>query len=336
MQVGIIGLNHKSAKLELREEFAAQCERRLADLMPSTLLSPFVLLSTCNRTELYFSADCLEIAQREFLDFLCSGLSDSVIDHIYSYLGIPCFHHLARVVSGLDSAVQAETEIQGQVKQAYLTASQERDLGSELHHIFQKSLRVGKKVRTELDFSRGYFDVQKAVSVLGEEHFECLTRPKILLVGLSEINQKVVHHLRNRGAQSLTICNRTDTRAKAFADEMDMSVLPWEEFHRWHEWDWVIFATKASHFLVRDQGHPIQSSLLVDLSVPRNVHPGLGELNGLSLVNIDQINCLIEERKADSSQGLRLAEQMVSEDVERHSKGFLEKRRSLAIQASGT
>ncbi len=269
MQIGVIGLNHKCASLE-------ELEQALREL---SLEGPRVLLSTCNRVEIYFSGHCPLLAGA------------------YTYWGEEAFFHLARVVSGLDSAILFETEIQGQVKVAYNQA--QRPLPSELHYLFQKCLKIGKDIRSSIHLCPHMASTDSAILPLVKNS------PKTLLVGASKINKALIEKYQGH---DLTLINRTPTLST-------VPVKPWEHLAKWHTYDLVIVATKSPTYLINEVppiDHPI---VLVDLSVPRNINPNLADHPLITLTNIEMLHNSIAKKRHIDPQILNNLERVVAEKV---------------------
>jgi glutamyl-tRNA reductase len=274
LKVGVIGISFKTADLELREAVARGAESLSgsgAVFFPHTT----VLLSTCNRTEIYFSSDDLSAAHSDILALLRSRIDVPFEHRLYSYFGMDCFYHLSRVASGLDSAILAETDIQRQVKLAYTRS--EIVLPAGLHYIFQKALKIGKNVRTEFEFATSLYGRlwQTAVERLGD-----LKKRRILLVGYSEINRGLISFLGHKGIDRVTICTRADVEGAV--DRRELS--------KWREYDWIVCATKADGYLI--EGNSDREHLIFDLSVPRVVDPDVGA----TLYNIEEIHSWVEQK----------------------------------------
>lgn len=320
MDVGVVGINHKQANLRLRERIAKVCLEHFGDHGDL----PHVLLSTCNRTEIYFSAPNLSSIHRRILCELRESLSEAALQGLYSFFGRDCLSHLARVTSGLDSAIIGESEIQGQVKQAYESARQQ-PLSSEMHFLFQKCLRIGKKVRTHFHFKPGMPDTESTILDVMRKLFGDVRRCRVLFVGASEINDKVLNRFQARGIQATTLCNRTHDRAVLFAKEKRVAIRPWGHVSKWHTYDAVIFATKSPDYLLAPQDMPSRLTapkLLVDLAVPRNVDPTLDRHPAITLVNIEKIHRLVEKRRKLTTSVLTDVEANVALEVDRHLTSF--------------
>jgi glutamyl-tRNA reductase len=331
MRVGVVGINHKLADLKLRDALAKACQKRFGANQSVHDQHHFVLLSTCNRTEVYFSSHELASTHSYLLNILRQDVKEDFEHKLYSYFGVDCFSHLTRVTSGLDSAIVAETEIQGQVKSAYHLASTYLCLPKELHFLFQKSMGIAKKIRSDLQLGRGMPNLEHAILQTGKYFFKDLLQPKILFVGMSEINQKILHFLKSKQYKDLTICNRSHERVTQFATTYHIRQLEWENIHSWYQFDWVIFGTKSPDYLIKQETffNPSQKSkLIMDLSVPRNVEPAIGRHATITLLNIDQINRLLNIRHRGMKQTLLEAETRVNSATYTHAHRYIQKQDS--------
>lgn len=323
MQIGIIGINHKSADLSLREKLAKACQRRFN---PNTFMHVHfssVLLSTCNRTEIYFSSLDLAHTHSELLAILRHEVAEEFEHRVYSYFGSDCFFHLACVTAGVDSALVGETEIQGQVKRAYETAAEYRALSKELHFLFQKCLKIGKNVRCQEGLKRDLPTLEETVLQAGENLLGDLSNRSILFVGLSEINHKIFMRFKHKGFWNITFCNRSYAKVAKIASKENIQLLVWEELEKWPMFDLTIFGTKSSEFLISKPPKSPSTKLIIDLSVPRNVDPKLGCQSKVTLLNVDQLNRMIDrKRRIRALEIARLETQVISGAVERQMSIF--------------
>ncbi len=309
MRVGVIGINHKLADLNLREKLAKACQRRFGIGNSIHEGHTFLLLSTCNRTEIYFSSENLAITHTYILSILRQEVSEEFEQKLYSYFGKDCLFHLSFVTSGLDSAIVAETEIQGQVKKTYEAALTSHLLPSELHYLFQKSLKISKQVRSQLLNGKKMAEVEHAVYQTGKQFFRDLSKVDVLFVGASEINKKLLHFFASKQL-SITLCNRTTEKALFYAERYNLQVLNWENLSQWHHYDWIILGTKAPHYCIQKDtltNISFPKKLIVDLSFPRNVDPKLAKDPRITLLNIDQINRMLKFRKAQLTKQIEEA-----------------------------
>ncbi len=332
MRVGIVGLNHKLANLTLRERLSKACQSYFCDYVHDD--HSFVLLSTCNRTEIYFSSEDLTGTHTFLLDLLRRMVPEEFDQKLYSYFGHDCFLHLARVVAGLDSAIVAETEIQGQVKNTYESVSAKRRLPKELHYLFQKTLKIGKLIRSEYAMGRGMPDIEHAVYTTASQYFEDIKDRNILIVGASAINHKIVNYLKLKQCSRLTICNRTIARGQQTAASLNIPFTPLHTVN-WTSYNCLIFGTKSQEHLLNT--HTLRnvnsSKLIIDLSVPRNVDPALSKHPLINLLDIDELNCSLHMRKEQMLHLLRSAEKRASMETQKHVHLYYkrEKRRQLYL-----
>lgn len=328
MRVGVLGINHKLADLKLRELLAKACHRRFGSETFIHNTHDFILLSTCNRTEVYFCSDDLAATHSYLLGILRNDVSEEFDQKLYSYFGRDCFLHLCRVTAGLDSAIVAETEIQGQVKNAYEHALKYNTLPYELHYLFQKSLGIAKKVRSVLPMKPGLPDIEHAIYQTGQHLFEMPQQAKILFIGASDINQKILEFLKNKNMPGISLCNRTMEKGRTIAEKYGVPLVSWDELDRWHTYDWIILGTKATDHLISHKHIPascISHKLVIDLSVPRNVDPQLSLHPQITLLNIDQINRRLKIRRKKMNLSLTHAEELVTQAISQHIKIFQDK-----------
>lgn len=335
MRVGVVGINHKLADLKLREQLAKACQKWFGPLHAVHDPHYFVLLSTCNRTEIYFSSHDLTAAHIYLLSILRVEVQEEFDHKLYSFFGIDCFSHLARVTLGLDSAIIAETEIQGQVKLAYESANNTHSMPCDMHFLFQKSLGIGKKLRSELQLGRGMPNLEHAILQIGKHVFNISDQVRLLFVGASDINEKILLFLRNKGFQNITLCNRSVDRARLFAEQQGVQHIEWDQMKEWHEFDWIIFGTKSPEYLIHsceiENQKRSSRKLIMDLCVPRNVDPKIGRESTITLMNIDQINRLLKIRFQNMTHLLSEAERRVSHAVHEHAVRYTAKEQSKIV-----
>lgn len=322
MRIAVIGINHKQADLKLREILARTCQRRFGTPLSIHNQHAFILLSTCNRTEIYFSSPDLTETHSYILNILNQEVPFNFDQKLYSYFGPDCFKHLVQVTAGLDSAIIAETEIQGQVKGAYENRAHQASLPPVMHFVFQKSLKISKEIRHKYSLGRGMPDLEDAVLQAGKQHLSNPFEKSILFVGASEINQKVLQFLQKKGCQQISICNRSQERAEQVSMRYQIPLLPWAQRFKLESFDWIIFGTKANEYLLTEES--IQSltmpKLIIDLACPRNVDP---KIKKWPLLNIDQINRMLKFRKKKIADTLKIAEKEISQRVESYAGKYL-------------
>lgn len=306
MLIGVIGINHKIADLNLRELLAHAFQKRFSHSKILHARQSFILLSTCNRTELYFSSNDLSYTHTYILSCLREEISIEFEQKLYSFFQNDCFFHLAKVVSGLDSAIIGETEIQRQVKEAYMNATCLQPLEKDLHFLFQKCLKIGKEIRSKIPLDRTIPDLEHACFFKGKTLFEDIEKTKVLFVGASEINIKIIRFLQSKGLESITLANRSFEKGKQIAKNLGVHHLQtWNDTVSWTAFDWIIFGTKASNYLMTNNNFaPSKQTLVIDLSVPRNVDP---IMTSVCLINIDEMNSLLKNKREGTSMFVKKA-----------------------------
>lgn len=318
MRVGILGINHKLASLGLREAIAAACNKYFGSEKIVHADHAFLLLSTCNRTEVYFASEDPAQAHSYILNLLREEIKSDFEQKIYSFFNYDCFYHLTRVTAGLDSAILAETEIQGQVRTSYEFASGKEQLPAELHFIFQKALQIAKQARHTLLNQFSNSSLEQLMWRLCVEQFK--ESPKILFIGASQVNIKALNYIHRKDYGELWICNRTDSKAQEFAGQAHIFHLPWSELETWKSFDVVCCATKAPAALIQSQTTPIKTRLFFDLSVPRNIAPEMAEIG--FLYDIDQLQRIVRQHQSHLSSAVNKAEKLVADATLCHLKNW--------------
>ncbi len=311
MRVGVIGINYKTSSLDLREILAKACRFCFSPDRFSFRLPGTVLLSTCNRTEVYFGAEDLTEAHGMILAELRQFIHEPFEQKLYSFFGADCFWHLAQVAAGLDSAILSETEIQQQVRQAYQAACVQGGLSCCLHFLFQKSLKISKEVRAAFPLPRGLPNLEKVLLQIARKGLPNRNF-KTLFIGNSQINRQIIPLFRSKGFSPLTLCTRYPEKAKALLEEGGIEIVDWSVLPRWPDWDVIICATQHHAYLLEEKYDEENSEkrFIFDLSVPRNVDPRLGGHPYLHLFNMEQLAQIVDaERRlhlgeVDAAQGL--------------------------------
>lgn len=301
MQIGVLGINHKSSELALREAVAKAADQCFGkkSLWGSWLNG--VLLSTCNRTEIYFSGEALPEVHSQILSVLREAILPPFEHGLYSYFGVECFSHLAIVTSGLDSAVTFETEIQGQVKAAYEASCLEKKLPSALHFLFQKCLKIGKEVRSLFPISQQGFSFEQMIYQLVKNFFYDLNSINILFVGNSEINRKILSLFHKKAEGKMTLC--TSHQADLFQEEYPhIQICKREDLHCPLEYELIICGTYMQNYFISradlEEKKEVRARLILDLAVPRNVDPLVQSHPYVQLLNIDDLARCMDQKKA--------------------------------------
>jgi glutamyl-tRNA reductase len=317
------GLNHRTAPIEARERFAGHS--RSPEILRDLGCREVLLLTTCNRVEIYAAADANiaseEIAQSLRIDGESSSRSD--MEAFYRKENAECARHLFRVAAGLDSMVVGETEILGQAKRAYENAQATGNAGPFLHRLCQRAFRAAKQVRSKTQITRGPVSVGSVAVGLAEKIFGDLRGRKVLVLGAGETSEKTLRALSSRGVSDLRISNRTPVRAEELANEFEGMAVPFATWlEQCREIDILISSTAAeAHLLTSPLLVPIlrdradRPLFIVDIAVPRNVAPEVNELDGVYLYDVDSLQGIAAESRELRRQQLAAAEAIIDEHV---------------------
>ncbi|ROP61848.1 glutamyl-tRNA reductase [Enterobacter sp. BIGb0383] len=324
-----LGINHKTAPVSLRERVAFAPEtldRALESLLDQPMVQGGVVLSTCNRTELYLSVEQQDNIHDGLIRWLCDYHNlkeDELRNSLYWHQDNDAVSHLMRVASGLDSLVLGEPQILGQVKKAFADSQRGHLKASELERLFQKSFSVAKRVRTETDIGASAVSVAFAACTLARQIFESLSTVTVLLVGAGETIELVARHLRQHSVRKMIIANRTRERAQLLADEVGAEVIALSDVDaRLQEAD-IIISSTASPLPIIGKGmveralkaRRNQPMLLVDIAVPRDVEPDVGKLANAYLYSVDDLQSIISHNLAQRKAAAVEAETIVAQET---------------------
>ena len=329
MSVVVIGLSHRTSPVELRERFAfaeARIPETLQKLRTSGLADEAVILSTCNRVELYTFTK-LESTQAftELKRFLTQAheYSDPLGDELYTFDEPYSVKHLFKVACGLDSMVLGETEILGQLKKAYDVALQNGHTGARLNKAFQRAFNVAKHVRTETNIQRGSISVASVAVELAEKIFSTLSGHEVMVIGAGDTSEKTARALLSRGAKGIVVANRSYDKAEALAKELGGRAVNFDDWAReFEKIDIAISSTSApNHILDVSKLGPLmklrrhRSLLLIDIAVPRDIDPAVNKLDNVYLYNVDDLqsiaNDYLQQRKEEIAQCEAIIEEKV-------------------------
>jgi len=343
MGIIVIGLSHRTAPVELRERFAvpeAEGPRLLEALRAAGWIQEGVVLSTCNRMELYAvvsntsasSADAIK-ALKSFLEQRAG--SGPLGEELY-HLGEPeSVRHLFKVACGLDSMLLGETEILGQLKAAYELAKDHQHTGALLNKAFQRAFNVAKQVRTETNIQRGSVSVASAAVEMAERIFNTLEGKHVMVIGAGDTGEKTARALKSRGASRLTVTNRSVERAQALAIELGGDAVPFDQWERvFAGIDIVISSTAARDYILdysrlkallkQRKAEPL---LLIDIAVPRDIDPTVNTLDDVFLYNIDDLQAIADDHLRQRAEEVARCERIIQD---RAAQLLDEQRRYLA------
>jgi glutamyl-tRNA reductase len=330
LQIAVIGCNHRTAPVELRERvvFSPEQALRAADeLRGRGILEEALVLSTCNRSELYGvqpeSSERTPDAMEHYFTAFHQIPAPELNGRLYRHAGAEAVRHLFRVASGLDSMLLGEAEILGQVREAYQRALDHGSTGPVLNRLFQGALEVGKRVRAETEVGARPMSVAFAGVKLAERVFGRLDGHRALIVGAGAVAEQVVDHLRNRGIGGVVVVNRSRERAEQLAQRIAGEVADWSALVGVLEAPDIVVTSvgEMGTLLTRammEQAMMARSGraiFLVDLGVPRNIDGAAAELNNVYLYNIDDLGEIVEQNKLAREAELPRAEALIAEQM---------------------
>ena len=303
MSVVVVGLNHRTVPLDLLERMtvpASRLPKALADLTSREHVTEAVVLSTCNRIEVYVFAEKFHGAYQDIRNFFAEAshmAPEEFSDHLTSLYDGDAARHLFSVASGLDSAVLGEHEILGQVRKSWETASTEGAVGPVLNPLFRHALEVGKRVRTETAISRNITSVSQAAVAMATERLGGLEGRQVLVVGAGEMGEGLARALHGGGVAGIRVANRTWDRAVEVAGRLGGEPVRLDDLpHHLAEVDMLLTSTGASAVILEhgDLASVVgerhgRELLVVDIAVPRDVDPAAGEIDGLTLLDMDDL-----------------------------------------------
>lgn len=329
MAIFVLGLSHHSCAVTVRERFSfadARIPSVLERLRQSGLAEEAVILSTCNRVELYVSSSSEPSAAfpalRQFLAD-CQDYTEALGDMLYTYSEPQSLHHLFKVAAGLDSMVLGETEILGQLKKAYDLALQAGYTGPRLNRAFQRAFNAAKQIRTETSIQRGSVSVGSVAVELAQKIFSDLGEREVLVIGAGDTSEKTARALVSRGAKGVVVTNRSIEKAVSLAAALGGRAV---DFDHWAEVfptiDIVISSTSASHYVLdRARLAPLmrlrrnRPLLLIDIAVPRDIEPEVNFLDDVYLYNIDDLQAIANDYLKQRREEVARCEALIRERV---------------------
>jgi glutamyl-tRNA reductase len=328
MAVWTLGLNHRTAPIDLRERFAFASDQLVTSLqgLRRSLVThkEVAILSTCNRTEIYCAGE--QVQWRQTLNWLADvgkAQVDSLQSHIYRLEGDASARHAFRVASGLDSMVLGESQILGQFKDAVRLAADSGALGTTLNQLFQRSFAVAKEVRTVTDIGAHSISMAAASVRLASQIFENIKDTRVLFVGAGEMIELCVAHFAAKSPRSITIANRSTERADLLASLHGGHSIPLADLpSRLHEFDVVVSCTASTLPLIglgavqrALRARKNRPMFMVDLAVPRDIEPEVKKLSGVYLYTIDDLTQVIQSGQSHRQEAVAEAEIIIDQGV---------------------
>lgn len=323
MNLFCVGISHHTANVETRERYAGRVPEK--PLRQETGCTEVLVLETCNRVEIYGSAEQpvpTDEILRSLQDSRCSGGIENG-QAFYRYDGDACAQHLFRVVAGLDSMVIGETEVLGQVKKAYANARESGSAGPLLHRLFQRAFRVAKQVRSNTDITRGAVSVASVAVELAVKIFGDLSKCRVLILGAGENSERTARALSSRGVTDIRVSNRSLERAESLAALVHGRAISFSDWTaQCREIDVLISSTSADEPLLTPallaptvRGRADRPLFIIDIAVPRNVAPEVNEMDGVYLYDIDSLQSIAEQSLAMRRQQMAAGEKIIAEHV---------------------
>lgn len=335
VSIAIIGLNHESADLSIRERFALTNGQQI-DLLKALgeQVEEVVVLCTCNRTEIIYSTS-QETGHKAVLERLCEigGCQrQELMQHLYRYRDEKAVRHLFRVTASLDSLVKGETQITGQVKSAFDLALQQGTVKRAFTRVYQHMLHSAKAVRNQTGLGQGSVSISSVAVQLAQSIFDDLTAKRVLLVGAGEMCSLAAEHFQSAGVSSLTVANRNLEHGRKLARLVDGRAVPLDELPDLLPRHDIVFCSTASEkslitftmverAMQNRQGMPL---FLIDISVPRDVEPSVLNLPEVYLYNVDDLKALVDRNLAQRSRDASRAEQIIDQQVREFMVGETE------------
>jgi glutamyl-tRNA reductase len=333
----LVGISHRTAPVEVRERVDFQArglQAALRALAERGSSHEAVVVSTCNRAELYVACHETEATRQDLVRFLCdyNDLAPSdVLPHVYDVSDLDAARHLFRVSAGLDSLVVGEPQILGQVKEAHTAATDARTAGPMLNRLFHSSFAVGKRVRTETGLGSGAVSVSYAAVALARKIFGDLTGRTVVVLGAGEMGKLTAIHMKSQDVRHITIVSRTMAHAARTAEAIGgASAAPWTDLDAvLAASDIVITATGAANPILTKahiegvmrprRNRPL---FVIDIAMPRDVEPAAGEIEQVFLYNIDDLQATVRENLARRASEVSRAEAIVDEEVDKFGAWF--------------
>ena len=333
-QLVAVGVSHNTASVELRERLALPSHRKealLKALREEDAIDEGVALSTCNRTELYVAANGIEAAETAVLERLAERAGcppESLGDVVYVHAGVDAARHLFRVAAGLDSMIVGESEIQGQVRRSFEEALEAGTTGRLTNHLFRAAVRTGKRVRAETALGARHVSIPSVAVTLAQERLGDLAGREVAVVGAGETSELAARALTNADARISIVATRTRQRAITLARRLGAQALPFEALHDTLERvDLVVSATASPRVILEPsalrrakKARNCRPLLLIDLAVPRDIHDGCRQVEGVAVYDLDDLQAIVSTNLSLSAVDAEEAEGIVVAEVGRFAR----------------
>ena len=331
MNIVVVGLSHKTAPVEVREKLSIpepQLENAIADLVSYPHIAEAAILSTCNRLEIYIVTPETEQGLREVTQFLSEHSNlplHSLRQHLFMLLHSDAVMHLMRVAAGLDSLVLGEGQILAQVKNTHNLGQKYNGIKLILNRLFKEAIEAGKRVRTKTSIGTGAVSISSAAVELAQIKVQNLAASRVTIIGAGKMSRLLVKHLVAKGAYQIAILNRSRPRAEELANEFkqaELLIYPISEMMSVLAMSDLVFTSTAATEPLIDRAklevalEPNRPLMLFDISVPRNVHGDVNELDNVQAFNVDDLKAVVAQNHESRRKMAMEAEKLLDEHVE--------------------
>lgn len=330
MHIVVVGLNYRTAPVEVRERFAfadKDMPQALQELKRTKSVLEGVIIATCNRTEIYVVVDRLHMCGyfiRSFMEKWFGIPREEFTKHLYMYEDEQAIRHLFRVACGLDSMVLGETQILGQVRSAFLLSQREKGTGKWFNMLFKQAVTLSKRAHSETSIGESAVSVSYAAVELGKRIFGSFTGKRVLILGAGKMSELTAKHLSGAGAEEVIVANRTFGRAQELAAKFNGTPCSMQEaMNRLTEVDILISSTGAEGYVITQsqvaksmQQRPDRPLFMIDIAVPRDIDPSIGELDHVFLYDIDDLEGIVESNLEMRRGEAVKIEEMIEAEIE--------------------
>ena len=335
MEVGVLGWSYKKTSVELRDKIALSTieQAELADRLKKSIpIEELTILSTCNRTEFYFSAREIKSISSELLKFLVNRWDlEELKVQAYQMQDIETARHLFQVASSLDSMVLGEPQILGQLKEAFQRYQDLGWIGGIFNYLFPSAFHTAKRVRTETGISSYAVSISFAAVELAKRIFSDLSQQRVLIIGAGEMAELALQNLKNQGVVDVMVTNRTYTNAENLAEKFAGTVIPIELLeNRLCEADIIISSTGARHFVLTQsmvrkclKNRRGRAMFFIDIAVPRDIEPEINDLPGAYCYDIDDLQNVVQKNQEERARQAEQADKILNDEITRVQDWFL-------------
>jgi len=329
MNIVVVGLSHKTASVDIREKVAfmpTQMEKPLQAVIALPDITEAIIVSTCNRVEIYATTRDIAGGMARLKRFLADYHNlplDTLEPHLYSHHGEAAIRHVFRVAASLDSMVVGEPQILGQIKTAYGYAAEYKSSGIVLNRFLHKAFSVAKRVRTETKIASSAVSVSFAAVELAKKIFGDLSDKTVLLIGAGEMCELAAKHFLNSGVRGVMVTNRTFERAVKLAEEFEGKAIQFEDlFDQLHKADIILSSTGATHFIIKPKDvedvirrRKLKPMFFIDIAVPRDIDPKVNDVENVYLYDMDDLQGVVASNLQQRAEEAKKAEAIIEMEI---------------------